>query len=396
MTRIVLFDWHAGGHHERYVRRFAEALAGPYEVVVAVPDPAAAVLEADGLTAAPLGAPRPVDRPGADDAALARAELDLLAGVVAQQRPDHVVHMYVDPVLRHLVRRPSFAASVTAFMFFPRAHYPRTYGTALPVRERLRGVFHEHLLRRFRSRPDAHRLLALDAAAVERWNRRAGAPACWIPEPPVSSVPARDAARPRDGIVLYGALAPRKGLDLLAEAVVVAGAPVRVVIAGSVEPGYEGTLRALGERMATAGARVELHARTHGEAEGLRRLQEAEAVVLPYPAHYGMSRVLVEAATVGTPVIAHDHGLVADLVRRHGLGVVVDCRDPHALGGALRAMTGAGRSGAWERALAAFAAAHSHREFEARVRAAFDDRPAGATAGAAARPEPPTENEEQA
>lgn len=43
-----------------------------------------------------------------------------------------------------------------------------------------------------------------------------------------------------------------------------------------------------------------------------------------------MSRVLVEACAVGTPVIVHDHALLANLVRRHGLGLVIDCNDSRA------------------------------------------------------------------
>jgi glycosyltransferase involved in cell wall biosynthesis len=52
-----------------------------------------------------------------------------------------------------------------------------------------------------------------------------------------------------------------------------------------------------------------------------------------------MSRVLVEACSVGTPEIVHDYGLLAHFVRRYGLGLVVDCNDTRAFRDALLELT---------------------------------------------------------
>ena len=51
-----------------------------------------------------------------------------------------------------------------------------------------------------------------------------------------------------------------------------------------------------------------------------------------------MSRVLLESAAVGTPVITHDFGLLGHLVRQEGLGIAVDCTKPDALRAALDQM----------------------------------------------------------
>jgi glycosyltransferase involved in cell wall biosynthesis len=69
-----------------------------------------------------------------------------------------------------------------------------------------------------------------------------------------------------------------------------------------------------------------------------------------------MSRVLVEACSVGTPVIAHDFGLLGHLVRRHRLGLAVDCTDPNALREAVLLLTEAERSVSYTEHIARFAA----------------------------------------
>jgi hypothetical protein len=69
------------------------------------------------------------------------------------------------------------------------------------------------------------------------------------------------------------------------------------------------------------GARVELRPRLHSEVEGLRALASARCALLPYHRHSGMSRVLLEACSAGTPVIADNFGLLGYLVRTHGPGI---------------------------------------------------------------------------
>jgi hypothetical protein len=48
--------------------------------------------------------------------------------------------------------------------------------------------------------------------------------------------------------------------------------------------------------------------------------------------------VLVEACSVGTPVVVQDRGLLGYLVRRHGLGRAVDCHDAGAFRRAVLAL----------------------------------------------------------
>jgi glycosyltransferase involved in cell wall biosynthesis len=378
-VRITLFDWISGGHHPLYVRRFVEALRPSVDVAVAAPDETLRQIEDLEVESVSLGTARPSldsSRPlPPQNRELAERELDLFAHVTHQTHPDHIVHLYADPVIRRLVRRPVLSTPTTLCLFFPRAHYPRAYNTPLKARELLRARFLEYLVNRWRRRPDAHALFTLDAEAAHAWSARRGARAYWLPEPPIS--PFRvDPDGERDGCALYGTLAARKGLDLVADAIAVAPSDLKIVLGGDVEPDFEGSLAAYVGAMEGAGATVEIRPYRHSEGEGLRLLAGSRCVLLPY-LRYGMSRVLLEAATVRTPVIAHRTGLVGELVRRHGLGMAVDCADPSAFRGAMREMTKPAVTDSFEEALGRFAAQYSAARFRERLLAPFGPDAAG-------------------
>jgi glycosyl transferase family 1 len=370
--RIVLFDWTTGGHHSRYVQRLGQALAPIAEVVAAVPARTAAALR--GVSVRTL----PTERPTIDTSRalapqhreLADQELALFQAMARELRPDHLVHMYADPVIRRLVRLPELEMPVSLLIFFARAHYPTLYRTRVSLMERARAAFQVYLLRRWRRRRDAHALLCLDEGAVEWLSRWRGAPVRWFPEPPVE-VSSEVTKGSRYGCIMYGSLAPRKGIDLLARALAASSPSYRVVVAGAVEPGFQAQLDACVADMRRAGVNVELRARAHTETEGLELLAQAQCAVLPYPNHNGPSRVLLEAATVGTPVVVHDHGLLAHLVRTHGLGLAVDCRDASALQSALARLCGEPTAAHYVKGMREFAARYSEDTFSQRVRAVF-------------------------
>jgi glycosyltransferase involved in cell wall biosynthesis len=115
--------------------------------------------------------------------------------------------------------------------------------------------------------------------------------------------------------------------------------------------------------MQAADADVTLRTWPHGEQEGLAVLGRMRCAVLPYQRHYGMSRVLVEAAHVGTPVVVQRGGLVGHLVEQWGIGTAVDCRDPRALRAALDAEAAAFDDGSRREALEAFASRFASDRF---------------------------------
>jgi glycosyltransferase involved in cell wall biosynthesis len=84
-----------------------------------------------------------------------------------------------------------------------------------------------------------------------------------------------------------------------------------------------------------------------------------------------MSRTLLEAAAVGTPVIVHDRGLIGYLVQKYQLGRVVDCTDSKALAQAVEELSAANGDGPFLRPqLTAFAARYSRAKFEEALLAA--------------------------
>jgi glycosyltransferase involved in cell wall biosynthesis len=382
--RIVLFDWVAGGHHPLYLRRFAEALEPFFHVVVAAPQESIRELADLRAELVSLGDARPTPPPGRSASwalrGVATTEVARLASISADVRADHIVHVYADAILPRLVTSPGFPAPLTVVLFYPRAHYPALYRTKLSGRDRVLAGAKERMVDLWRRRSDSNAVLSLDEEAVNRWARRRGVPAHWLPEPPVATLSNDELPewKSRSGCVVYGALAERKGIDLLSRAVTSASAQLHVTLAGWTSPDFRSRLEQYAADMRASGATVDLRARSHSELEGLGVLAASKCVVLPYPRHDGMSRVLVEAAAVGTPVIVHDRGLLGHLVRRHRLGVAVDCTDPGALGAAIVELTtNRSTTNGYGDALTRFAARFSKRRFERALLDTFARAPTG-------------------
>ena len=357
-----------------YLRRFAEAFAQVADVVVAASDPTLEQLQGRDARTIALGEPRPPIG-GAlrlADRATMKREVALLEQVEREARADHLLHLHADAVLPRLVLHRPFKTPVSVLLFYPRAHYPQAFNTPLTRAEHAKAIAKEAVVAAWRRRRDAHALITLDEEAARRWGGGPGAPAYWAPEPPVPHLDAPQSGAERDGCVLYGALAERKGIDLLANAVALNGRPLHIKIAGEPSPDFLPELERHIERMRRSGAEVDLRPRRHGELEGLRTLASGRCAVLPYPRHDGMSRVLVEACSVGTPLIVHSRGLLGHLVRRYGLGVAVDCTDPHALRAAIFEFAGdRDVTSVYSDALARFASRFSAERFQAAVTAPF-------------------------
>jgi len=361
-VRILLFDWIASGHHPAYARAVAVALEGFTKVTVAGPDAMEGAVppSADFVG---LGAQRPTPdlsirlEPQLRD--LAERELELARGAVARASPDAFFNLYGDPVIQALGGRAHVGLPSATCIFKPFAHYPRAYGTQLSPRERKRALVFEARIADWRVRRPARAIFTLDPEAARRWRWRLGARSFWFPEPPVTCATEANSGREREGCVLFGTLDHRKGIDLLARAVCSTPSPPTVTLAGSVRTGFEESLAAEVSEMEAAGVRVDLRLGV-SEREGLELLRAARCAVLPYRKHVGMSRVLLEAAACGTPVITDGYGPLGHLVRSHGLGLTVDARDAAALARALEELSGNSEAEAqYAPALARFAARFS-------------------------------------
>lgn len=331
--RVCLFDWNAGGHHNFYARSFANALTGAADVVVAGSEPLLRELGEATFEVHNLGEPRPrMDgQPGTDKATLAKRELELLRSAVEATKPDHLVVLFADPILRWLAPSEPFPCRVSIFLMFATAHFPRAYDLPLTPRERLSAEFKEWNVRRWRRRPDAGVLFGLDAAAVERWNRRRGAPAVWVPEPPLENPPASRPASEKSGCFLFGHLDERKGTGRLADALESGCEGLELTLFGDVAPEYRERLDAEIARMRAGGVQVETELRRVPYSTAMEKMSHARCALLSFGWRPSGSRVLLEAATARTPVVTGNDSAVGKLVERHGLGLTADPRDPAAL-----------------------------------------------------------------
>jgi len=346
-VKIVLFDWVCGGHHELYLRRFAEALQAHADVVVAAPDAACEQLEDLSAPQVPLGSPRPPisakDSLDRRRRSVLEQEIRLLEQAARASSADLTLHLYADAALPHLVMRSSMIFPLSILLFRPRGH-PDAFGARFAPPSFLRTRVSEFLVARWRARKDAGAVLTLDEVAAQRWAARRGAPVNWIPEPPVAAIE-HLAGSERRGCVVYGAIGARKGIDLIARALSLEAKPVEITIAGETIDGFDPQLRAYVAEMRRGGATVDVRAERHDELAGLRVLAGARCALLAYERHDGMSRVLLEACSVGTPVIVHDRGLLGYLVKRYQLGRAIDCRNPREFRKAIVELT---RDGARE------------------------------------------------
>jgi len=384
-TSVCLFEWNDGGHFPVWARAAAEALTPVARVVLAASDPLIDQLSDLDLETYSLGSPRPsVGRgdlgPDQTPQRLAERELHLLRDACETIKPDHCFHLFTDPLLRWWLREDQMPAPMTITIFHPMAHYPAVYGAPLSPRQRLQAAYLEHKLRRWRARPDAHAVFGHDSAAVARWAGGRGATARWLPDPVVP--PPRE-PRPgrREGCVLYGAIDRRKGFDLLVDAIALAPTDLRLTVAGHLAPSIQDEFDHDVTRMRAVGADVEVDlsgAEAPGPADVLIR---GRCAVLPYRPHLGISRVMMEAASVGTPVVGPTWGPNGQLIREYGLGLAVDPKDPVALREAILELSEDPQAGsAYEPGLARYVEERGGAHFQEEVRSAFGltgSRPSG-------------------
>jgi len=140
----------------------------------------------------------------------------------------------------------------------------------------------------------------------------------------------------RTVLLFFGELREGKGPDVLLKAAHLLPPEVLVVFAGnpmkSLSLDWEQEVKTQGLE-----GRVRLDLGRVPEELVSVYFQAADAVVLPYRRSFlGTSGVLQRAVRAKKPIIATDAGEVGDLVRRHGLGLVVDPENPRQFADAIK------------------------------------------------------------
>jgi glycosyltransferase involved in cell wall biosynthesis len=339
-VKICLFEWNAGGHHNFYAQAFADALTPVANVTVAGSDPLLESIDRSQINVHSLGGPRPRPgpEPGRDKASLAERELELLRNAIAAVKPDHVVVLFADPVLRWLAASPPFPCKVSIFIMFANAHFPRAYDLPLSLGERASALFKEHNIRRWRRRGDAHELLGLDLEAVRGWQRRHRAPARWLPEPRLEIDPPSVPASEKHGCFMFGHIDERKGIDRLAAALAKRCKGLELSIYGAVAPEYRAKLEVELATLRSGGVQLNTDFRRVPYANAIGRMASARCALLSFGWRPSGSRVLLEAAVARTPVVVGNDSAVGRLVEQHGLGLTAEPDDPVALREAILAL----------------------------------------------------------
>jgi glycosyltransferase involved in cell wall biosynthesis len=372
--KVCLFDWNAGGHHNFYARAFAEALTPVAEVVVAGSEPLLESIADVPVATHSLGSPRP--RPnataGLDKTSLAQQEIALLRETIAATKPDHVVALYADPILRWLAGAEPFPCKVSVFVMFATAHFPSAYGLRLGPRARLSAEFKELNIRRWRRRGDAGAIFGLDAEAVARWQRRRGASAHWLPEPPLEVKPTARPSKEKSGCFLFGYFDERKGIDRLAAALAEGCEGLELALYGDVAPEFRDRLDRELARLRAGDVALETDFRRVPYELAMEKMSRSRCALLSFGWQPSGSRVLLEAAAARTPVVVSADSPVGKLVERHGLGRTADPTDPVALREAILAIAAdPGAPDRYEKSLRQYAEELHGERFASQVREAL-------------------------
>jgi glycosyltransferase involved in cell wall biosynthesis len=133
-------------------------------------------------------------------------------------------------------------------------------------------------------------------------------------------------------VVFLGQLVERKGLDVLIEAFARVGVPAELLIAGGdwSAPGYPERLRIRAHELGVADR---IHFENHREDVGAV-LSTTDIFVLPSRSD-ARPRSIIEAMSLGLPVVASDVGGIPSLVRHGQTGLLVPPEDAGALAGAI-------------------------------------------------------------
>ena len=140
-------------------------------------------------------------------------------------------------------------------------------------------------------------------------------------------------------VLLFGQIAPYKGVEYLLEAIRIAaeqGLRVRVVLPGKVKQGWQGYWDGLQQTIAEKQLDPQVIKRIQfiPDEQIERYFKAADALVLPYTEIF-QSGVLFLAYSFGLPVIATDVGSLRDDIVEGETGFVCAPRDAESLAGAL-------------------------------------------------------------
>jgi glycosyltransferase involved in cell wall biosynthesis len=332
MKTVLIFEPRAGGHRANYIRWLADAVkenppAGFHFIFVTDPGievPAAAPISSHKIS------PELAQKLASSGSAWRLRTLlrEIFDTCMAEHAPDHAL------ILELTQLELSFALCGT----------PRPVSAILFVQypELSRGL--KFFLKDWKTSLLLHRspvknLFLLNGEESCRWlTTRFGARARFIPLPdsapeaePETGFVMRDAyaiAPARRVFLFFGAISPRKGADVLIDALHLlppeAAAQSAFIFCGQPESGYRQIFEALILRLRAARPDIQLNVEHSFVSDQRMRalFEQSDVVLMPYTRPEYSSGVLALAAKARTPVIGPAGGLLGRLIRQNGLGAV--------------------------------------------------------------------------
>jgi glycosyltransferase involved in cell wall biosynthesis len=275
----------------------------------------------------------------------------VLRRYVRTTRADRIVALEVDHLTLPLALRLSMggSAGVVGVLFRPSVHYPDRGGSGSGWKDRLRDWRKDLLYALTLRNPATRAVLSLDpyfpefASRRYRFGSKVGAvpdPVCYPDDPGVADLPLAQRLPPdRTAFVLFGALARRKGIMVLLEALAriepAYAERVAVIAAGEVEPGLQAALRSGIRELRIRRPEIwfDLEDRHLPASELATLVARSDVVLAPYQRFVGSSGVLLWAANTGKPVLTSSYGLIGRFVKEYRLGLALDTADPSVLAG---------------------------------------------------------------
>jgi glycosyltransferase involved in cell wall biosynthesis len=335
MKTILIFEPLSGGHRASYIRCLAEFItdnppAGCHFIFVT--DPGTDIPSVAPLSSHKISPELARRLKSSGPARLSRLLRDLFDECVAQHSPDHALILELTRLEFSFALRGA-PCPVSAILFVQYPELPRglkfffkDWKTAL-------------LLRRA---PVKNLFLLNGEESCLYLAGRFGSRSRFIPIPdPAPEITAEAGYSIRreyqigDGqtvFLFFGAMSPRKGADVLIEALHLlpseAAARSAFLFCGEPERGYQQVFAQAVARLRAARSDITLNieSRFVSDQRMMALFEQSDVVLMPYTRPEYSSGILALAAQAHTPVIGPDSGLLGRLIRQNGLGKVCSVR----------------------------------------------------------------------
>lgn len=268
-------------------------------------------------------------------------ELKLLRKYAEVISPTHCLLMYFDTYQIPLAMGYRLPCPISGIYFRPTFHYYEFPNQNISWKEKLQQWRERITLSKVLSYPHLRVLFCLDPFVVKYLQNHEKIKVVHLPDPvliPQKNHIQSQTLKTRLGIetgrkvfLLFGALTERKGVYQLLDAVSLLPAELCKQLC-LLFVGESGLIEILEARITVLCQQKPVQVIRHYEFVAEQDVPVyfnlADIVLAPYQRHVGMSGILLLAAAAQKPVLSSDYGLMGELVRRHGLGLIVDSTNP--------------------------------------------------------------------